>query len=302
MAAVLLATLLLAALVVSCTLRMPSAVPIPTLTPASASVETAVVVRELILVATPTHTDTVIAQESQPFLTARSGLQPSFTPTPNPQPQEASKAIPIELGPERKISIAGKELAVPEEIWVGAVLQEVLCTQKDPCPRDELPVFEFRKGDLFLWVSAVTGNLHAGSMAWEDNAYFLFLNEVLTYRLPGAPPEPPREPASPPPPPPPEASDSEEALSETLIRIETVQFGTKVMRLPSDVEFLGVEEDYLCVEGIPCLADKAPFLIFQKGDSRIVVSQLTGEIVNEIIGPGEEGAFASFKQVLWELE
>lgn len=63
----------------------------------------------------------------------------------------------------------------------------------------------------------------------------------------------------------------------------------KKLRLPPDTSIGMRISEVFCMEGKPC--PKAPLIVLQRGNSKIWISEPTGQITQRLTAPGEEHAF-----------
>lgn len=67
-----------------------------------------------------------------------------------------------------------------------------------------------------------------------------------------------------------------------------ITVGGNKIKLPPDAFIEGVIVDIMCIED-PC--PETPVLVLQRGNSKIWISEPTGEIIQRVISQGEENAF-----------
>ena len=85
-------------------------------------------------------------------------------------------------------------------------------------------------------------------------------------------------------------------IQSTSNKGETVTIAGVEIHLPEDAYIDAFISKALCRPGSTCA--RLPWVVIQRGESKIFVSIPTGVIDREIIAPGEEGAFDFLKEVL----
>ena len=94
--------------------------------------------------------------------------------------QEARGQVIVVSGPDTRgsiVRIAGLEIELPQDAIVNRYVVDVFCVAGLPCP--EVPIYELKRGNSTVAVSAPSGIIVEENTANGEESAFDFLREVL---------------------------------------------------------------------------------------------------------------------------
>lgn len=197
-----------------------------------------------------------------------------------PPPSPINTTAPQPTGPTTKgtkIEIAGKSVSLPDDAYVEAFLVSIYCSW-EPCAK--APAYRIVKRKSMIEVSAVDGEIITEWPGTGDD--YSMLNSLETYL--NLKKTPPRYYMVPPPP-----------VGTTYKGIE-IGIAGSTLKLPEDAYVYKYISTVQCTPKALCPV--APIIGINRGKSRIEFSIANGEIINEQVGPGDEGSFNFLKGYL----
>ena len=102
------------------------------------------------------------------------GQRPSLTPE---EEIERRREIGYQTAP-RRIHVAGRDLELPQDVFVEYWIATAVCVVGGPCP--EAPYYVIRRGNSTIMVSVRSGTLRDEKIAPGEEGAFDFLKAALT--------------------------------------------------------------------------------------------------------------------------